>query len=128
MTREGFDAEWDRCSPWLEAGLQFCHGAYLIDDVKHIVMTDPDTQFWPGKRSAAVSQILHNPRLTQLHFWLCGGELDEIVDEMFPVAEAWGVTQGCSRFSTAGRQGWRRVLKPLGYMLAYEVCYKDLTA
>lgn len=130
MTRvvdiETFNAEWDRCAPWLEAALEYGGGTHLLEDVRERVMTDDFCWFWPGKKAAAVSEIVIHPRLRQMNFWLCGGDLHEIIDEMLPVAEARGILAGCTRFSTSGRVGWRRVLKAKGYMPALDVCWKDL--
>lgn len=125
MTLEEFDAEWDRCAPWIEAALEWSLGTHLLEDVKELVLTDR-AQFWPGTNAAAVSEISVQPRMKILHFWLCGGDMREILEEMLPVAEAWGVTQGCSRFTTAGRIGWRRVMAKHGYSPAWESCVKDL--
>ena len=127
MTRGEFEAEWDRCAPWLEEALEHNGGTHRIEDVLHQVLTDPDTLFWPGERSAAVTQIIRYPRLNQHHMWLCGGDLHEIIDDMLPIAEAHGVLNGCTRFSTAGRPGWKRVLKDKGYTLAFESCWKELS-
>lgn len=128
MTSEEFDAEWDRCKGWLCEALEYCHGSWTIDDVRDLVLRDENTWFWPGKNSAVVTEIIQNPRVKQLHMWLCAGDMAELVNLMLPSVEAWGALAGCSRFSTAGRPGWKRVLAPHGYGLSHEVCYKDLTA
>lgn len=93
-------------------------------------MLDPlaETHFWPGKKAAAVSQIMHHPRCNQMHFWLCGGSLREIVNDMLPAAHAFGVLHGCTLYTTAGvRTTWRRVLSKYGYEPAWDLLARKLT-
>lgn len=131
MDSERFAQEWVRCSPWIEAALEHCNGTHRIEDVAQLVLTDPDTAFWPGQRSAIVAQLSRHPRLIQLHLWLCGGDLRELLD-MLPTIEAHGVLHGATMFTTGGRlkngkSGWGRVLKSRGYAPRWEICVKDLT-
>lgn len=53
-------SEWTRCAPWIEAALEHAHGSHNLDDVYEMVM-DGECQFWPGKRSASVTQIQCSP-------------------------------------------------------------------
>jgi hypothetical protein len=46
--------------------------------------------------------------------FLAGGKMRDIVEMHHPAAE-WGRQQGCTAMSIAGRKGWQRVLKKLGY-------------
>jgi hypothetical protein len=117
-------SEWTRCAPWIEAALEHAHGSHNLDDVYEMVM-DGECQFWPGKRSASVTQIQVFPRLKRMHMWLCGGDMTEILD-MLPSAEAYGAARGCTQFTTAGRPGWDKVMRPHGYEPAYRVCMKEI--
>ncbi len=131
IDRDRFEAEWARCSPWIEAALEHCHGTHLIEDVRDLVATSPVHALWAGQKSALVSQLIYHPRVIQLHLWLCGGNLRELLD-MLPTIEGYGLLNGATLFSTGGRQkngrsGWARILKSRGYAPAWEICLKDLT-
>lgn len=115
--------EWTRCAPWIEAALEYAMGTHTIADVYEMVR-DGECQFWPGERSASVTQILEFPRLKRMHMWLCGGDMSEILD-ILPSAEAYGAARGCTQFTTAGRPGWDRVMRPFGYVPAGRICMKD---
>lgn len=118
-----FASEWTRCRPWIEAAVAYCGGTHDIDDVLADIAAG-EAQFWPGRNAAVVTQIGVYPKFTGLHLWLCGGNLAELVEEMRPAIEAWGAAQGCVRFTTAGRQGWQRVMKKYGYAPLWNICVK----
>lgn len=129
VTRADLMAEWERCLPWLEPAIKECKGTHKPSDVLEMVITGAAI-FWPGKKAVAVTEIVIHPRLRQHHFWLCGGDMHEIVNFMLPVAEDYGRALGCTRFSTAGRlkhgrDGWQRVLASRGYESAWSICIKD---
>ena len=105
-----FAEDWERCSPWLAAALGD-DPTHSMDDVRRLIECGSGQhQFWAGKRSAIVTEIVVSPRRWSLHFWLAGGDLEEIL-EMKPLIEAWGKAAGCSRVTISGRIGWERVLK-----------------
>jgi hypothetical protein len=126
MTPEQFEAEWTRCAPWISAALEYSCGTHLLEDVKADVMSDNMTTFWPGKRSAIVTELIVHPRRTQLHFWLCGGDLDEVINEMRPEIEAWGKALGATAITITGRMGWQKVLKEHGYAPVWNVCLLEI--
>jgi len=119
-----FEDEWTRCAPWIEAALAYARGTHLIGDVKAMVEAGR-AHFHPFATCAVVTEFLVYPRLKALHFWLCGGALDELI-AVEPLIAAWGAANGCTRFTTAGREGWRRALKGNGYESAWHVCMRDL--
>lgn len=120
-----FSTEWARCSAWIEDALAYCGGTHDIEDVREAIERG-EAQFWPGERSAIVTQVDTFPRLRALSFWLAGGDLTEITERMRPVIEAWGRELGCTRFTVPGRPGWARVLKAHGYAPAWSICSKDI--
>ncbi len=123
--RERFDAEWNRCAPWLQAALEYdqCHD---LSDVKAKVLAD-ECQFWPGLKSAIVTEVIDTPKVRSLHIWLVGGDLKELVSDMLPVITDFAKRAGCSRMSVAGRKGWERVLLGKGFVPAWRVAMKELT-
>lgn len=84
-----------------------------------------EAHFWPGERSAIVSEFHIYPRQTRLHFWLAGGDMDELLTVLRPKAEAWAISKGITKFSVAGRKGWVRAMEKYGYALAGVYCTKD---
>lgn len=82
--------------------------------------------FWPGERSAIVTEFIDYPRHKALHFWLSGGDMDELVERMQPIIEAWGRALGCTHSGVAGREGWKRVLNAKGYRERVTILTKEL--
>lgn len=110
-------SEWARCKHHIEAALDYydryggaTHG---IEDIERGIEAG-DYQFWPGVRSAVITEISVYPKFTALHFFLVGGDLQEI-REMEPVICAWGKEVGCSKVITIERPGWSKEKKSLGY-------------
>jgi hypothetical protein len=117
--------EWERCRPWIEAALVHAEGTHRIEDIADGIASGR-FQFWPGKNCAAVTEIIVYPRLTALNFFLLGGDLTELLHEMEPAICKWGKAMGCSRVIGAGRKGFERVLRPLGYEPKWSYCAKEL--
>lgn len=118
-----FASEWARCAPWLQASLDGDPQMYTLDDVLARVM-ERSARFWAGRNAAMVTEITERPRAKVFNFWLAGGELAELRDELAPAGEAYARELGCDYTAVAGRPGWARVL---GYRPIYTVCMKGLT-
>lgn len=119
---EAFEAEWERCAPWIEAALVHSHGAYGLGDVKASVEAR-QSRFWAGVNAAAVTQVERHPNFPTLSIWLAGGDLDELRHDMLPQMEAHGREQGCRFVTILGRPGWARAIN---YQPMYYVCGKEL--
>jgi hypothetical protein len=80
-------------------------------------------QFWPGERSACVTEVIEYPRRKALVFWLMGGDLSEAMSKIEPEARAWGEAQGCTLFMgyAVDRPGWTRALQRYGYTPGWRV-------
>lgn len=97
----------------IEAALEYSGGTHEFDDVRRGIL-DGRMQLWPGKRSAAVTEIIQYDRKKVLHVFLAGGDMDELID-MIDSAERWGAEQGCTSMTMSGRKGWERVLGKHGF-------------
>jgi hypothetical protein len=118
-------AELARCRQWLEAALEYAGGTHTFNDIANGVMSGR-FQLWPNKNSAVVTEIVVYPQLKDLHYFLAGGNLEEL-KQMRPIIEAWGKSVGCTRVSLAGRRGWDRTfLKDEGYEPQWFVLAKEL--
>lgn len=122
MTRK---EELDYCRKWIEAALEYSCGTHNFEDIAAGVLSG-HFQLWAGKQSAVVTEITQYPRLKNLHFFLAGGNLDELA-LMRPGIEAWGKSIGCTRVTLAGRKGWARsFLADSGYEPKWVVMAKEL--
>lgn len=117
--------EFWRLRKHIEAALEYSAGTHTIDDVAQGVL-EGKFQCWEGAESIIITEIVVYPRLKDLHFFLAGGDLDEI-SLMEPIIAAWGKSLGCTRVSLAGRKGWQKsFLKERGYEPKWSVLSKEL--
>jgi hypothetical protein len=107
-------AEWERCAPWITSALEHAGDVYTLSDVEFLIRTGA-AKFWPGRHSALVTRIERYPRATWLLLWLAGGDLAELRDDLRPLAEAWGLSQDCTKSIIMGRLGWSKALAGEGY-------------
>ena len=115
----------ERLRHHVEAALEYSGGTHGIEDIAEGLKSGR-FQLWPADDSVVVTEIIVYPRLKNLHFFLAGGDLDEL-RLMRPIIESWGKEIGCSRVSLAGRKGWERTfLKGEGYEPKWFILCKDL--
>jgi hypothetical protein len=122
-----FEAEWARCRPWLQAALEHGPQTHTLDDVRRAVEVG-EADFWPGRKSAVVSEFITYPRAKALNFFLLAGDPRELITGLRPAIEQWGAERGCTLFLGFGspdRPSWGRVLKRHGYAHAWSVYVKD---
>ena len=118
-------AELSRCRQWVEDALEYAEGTHNFNDIAAAVLSDR-FQIWPSNNAVVVTEIVVYPQLKDLHFFLAGGNLDEL-KAMRPIIEDWGRSIGCTRVSLAGRKGWERTfLKDEGYRPNWFVLSKEL--
>ena len=115
----------DRLRHHVEAALEYSGGTHNFDDVAEMVEQNR-LQLWPAKDSVVLTEIIVYPRLKNLHYFLAGGDLDEL-SRMRPLIESWGKSIGCTRVTLAGRRGWAKTfLKDEGYSPQWSVMAKEL--
>ena len=115
----------DRLRHHVEAALEYSGGTHNFDDVAEMVEQNR-LQLWPAKDSVVLTEIVVYPRLKNLHYFLAGGDLDEL-SRMRPLIESWGKSIGCTRVTLAGRRGWAKTfLKDEGYSPQWSVMAKEL--
>jgi hypothetical protein len=98
---------------------------HLIEDVERMI-ENGEAMLWLGENSAAVTEIIRYPRAKSLHLWLCGGDMNEITEQMLPQAEAFARAEGCTKMTTGGRKGWDRVMSKHGFTPVASICAKEL--
>jgi hypothetical protein len=117
--------ELNRCRQWIVDALEYSSGTHTFDDIAAGVMNNR-FHLWPNANSAVVTEIIVYPQAKALHFFLAGGNLDEL-KQMRPVIESWGKSVGCTRVTLAGRKGWERTfLKDEGYEPKWVILSKEL--
>lgn len=119
------EEDFERLRHHVAAALEYSGGTHKVEDIAEGILAGR-FQFWPGRDSAVVTEIIVYPQLKDLHYFLAGGDLDEL-RLMRPLIEQWGKSIGCSRVSLAGRKGWERTfLKDEGYEPKWFILCKDL--
>ncbi len=108
-----FEAEFERCSKWLQDALDYAGNTH---DLHHVAkgIKEGHFQFWPAPEAAIVTELVYYPKFTILHAWLVGGNLEQVI-EMIPSLDAYGRAFGCSKLTGCGRAGWVRALKRHGF-------------
>ena len=115
----------ERLRHHVEAALEYSGGTHGIEDIAE-GLKKGRFQLWPADDSVVVTEIIVYPRLKNLHFFLAGGDLDEL-KRMRPHIEAWGKQIGCTRVTLAGRKGWARTfLADEGYAPKWHILSKEL--
>ena len=115
----------ERLRHHVEAALEYSGGTHHFADVRKMVEQNK-LQLWPALNSVVLTEIIVYPRLKNLHYFLAGGDLDEL-SRMRPMIESWGKSLGCTRVSLAGRRGWAKTfLKDEGYSPQWTVLAKEL--
>lgn len=94
--------------PYIKTALEYAGNTHTLDDVAEGVR-EGRFQYWPSEsgRSAIVTEVLEAPRQRTLHFFLAGGDLQEL-EQMHERLLEWGRAVGCTRATLAGRPGWAR--------------------
>lgn len=114
----------DRCRPYIEAALEYA-GTHRIEHIEAGIEAGA-FQFWPGHRSAIVTEISEYPLAKCMHFFLAGGDIKEL-QEMARYIEQAARRLGCTRMTLAGRRGWlRSFLVDDGYQDSWAVMAKEL--
>lgn len=109
--------EFVRCQDYIEAALKYTKGTHTIRDIWEGIVTG-NFQFWPGQKSAVVTEIQIYPLKKVMHIFLAGGDLEELL-EMEKSVRAYAQTIGCNSMSISGRRGWVRIFEGDGWQ---EVC------
>jgi hypothetical protein len=117
-------ADFDRLKDEIQSALEFSAGTHTIEDVWDGIQKN-DFQLWTGIKSVIITEIVVYPRKKNLHFFLAGGDLDEI-KIMRVFIEQWGKSIGCSMASICGRRGWEKALQADGYKRNTWYTSKDL--
>lgn len=126
------EQDWADCEEFLAKALSHDQvGGFTLADVKSEIERGLAHFWrWPQDRSepptaAAVTEFVIYPRGKALNYWLFGGDMESI-RAMLPLVEDWGVSQGCTAFSGAGRPGFARAFAADGYRAVATLYLKSI--
>ena len=104
--------------------MPYTGGTHTIEDVEDAI-NGGRMGLIALERSAFVIEVHAYPRLRALHIFLAGGDLDEL-RSCDARMDATAKALGCSRITIAGRRGFVRTLKDLGYRERWSVLAKEI--
>ena len=107
-----FLAAFNRCEAMLKPSVAR-FGEVTMTDVLTAILAGR-AQIWEGEGAVIVTQLVKTDQGGVIHGWLCGGKRQAILD-LIPGVEAFGRAWGCVAATQEGREGWKRVMAPLGY-------------
>ena len=113
-----------RCRDWLQAALDFGRNTHSFIDVAEGVISGK-MQLWAAEKGCIVTEIIVYPNKKVLHFFLGGGKLEQITDMESDIMK-WAKSQGCNEMSVAGRRGWKKALKNLGWEEKIIILHKEI--
>jgi hypothetical protein len=88
---------------------------YPIEYVDQLLLAGQAQIFCSG-HAAMIAELKHYPGGARVvHCLVAAGRMEEIVDDIRPRVEAWGIGNGCSRAMVESRSGWMKILRPHGY-------------
>ena len=101
---DDFETSW----PHLKKALRLAGGTHTKRDIFYGIAVG-DFQLWPGRRSAALTEVVKYPQMRSVRIFLAGGQLDELVKVEKNICN-WAQEIGAKRVEIAGRKGWLRAL------------------
>ena len=99
------------------------HPFVTVSDLFAELANGTGARWWRGERSDVFTRIDRGV----LEIGPVAGDADEMLNIILPQIEDWARAEGCAEVHVqAGRSGWSRVLKPLGYAEAAVILRKKL--
>jgi hypothetical protein len=88
--------------------------SYSVEAVLNEV-SEHRAELWIRERSIAITNVMEKPNVRQFHIWIVAGDLEELMNEIYPHLEHRARGLGCGIMTVSGRRGWIRKLKPHGF-------------
>lgn len=120
-------------APMIQRAIDHSQGEFDLDDVYNFIL-DRDMQLWIVHElghedepiAVVVTEIGAFPRLTVCRVVITAGKGMQEWVHCLGTIEAWAKAHDCDKLETYCRPGIRKVMKPHGFELSYEVIHKDL--
>lgn len=88
---------------------------FTIDYLDYLLLGCGLATLHVGKNAAIVTMFKFYPGCKAIEGLVAAGDLEEIVNELIPLAEQFGRERGCKFAMISSREGWQRALKGSGY-------------
>lgn len=106
----------------LSDALKRAGDTHSVDDVIEMI-ENGDARLYKRKKSTVVTQEFDLPAARQLHFWLAGGDLDDLIQAEREIVED-AKERGINKVTIIGRPGWQKKLdgfRQAGVILSKEI-------
>ncbi len=97
----------------IEKALLYTRGTHTFDDIVQMVL-DRKLLCWLMPNGVLLTEEQQYPRTANLHVFLAGGSLKELLD-IHPQVMYYARNRGYSNISINGRRGWSKALAPMGW-------------
>ena len=118
----------DRVASWLQAAIDEGGGTHTLDDIRQAIAEDKMV-LRVFQHCAFLLEIVTYPKFRALRVTGAGGDcneaLAEVLDFSINTVPALTKAAGLQRYEFMGREGWKRVLKPLG-MTCHVYMFKEI--
>lgn len=126
----GLPATWPRVLPLIEGACERSGGVHGPESF-YMECETGKAQLWVAVddevRAVFVTAIVKTPKRTIAEVRVATGEGREDWEMRFmDVFEAWARENGADRTRLIAREGWKRVMKPRGYVPLHVILEKDL--
>jgi hypothetical protein len=117
-----------KTASWLQAAIDEGGGTHTLEDIRQAI-EDGRMVLRTFPHCAFLLEIVTYPKFKALRVTGAGGEcnaaLSEVLDFSINDIPALTKAAGLHRYEFRGREGWKRVLKPLG-MTCHVFMFKDI--
>lgn len=114
---------WAKAKPFLEPAIEALHGTHTIDDVCLMVGSGA-LRIVNGEKSALLIEENHHPHHKDLHVFLGGGDLEELLKLEAKLSEGAKASGFRGISGMSARDGWLKALP--GYEQRSALFYKEL--
>ncbi|NKB39456.1 MAG: hypothetical protein GKR86_00090 [Ilumatobacter sp.] len=111
--------------PQIEKALSCANDSHSFNDIIHGVMGGK-YHIVPSPHWVMITEVHTFPNHKDYHVFIAAGDMDGIINDGIPQLEAEARKFGCKHISMCGREGWKRVLKPVGWTAPLTVMYKEV--
>lgn len=99
---------------------------YPVEYLDQLLLTG-QAQLFTSEHAAMIAEIKDYPGGARVvHCLVAAGRIEDIVDVIRPLVEAWGMRNGCRQAIVESRSGWMKILKPHGYGVHQVSVLKEL--
>jgi hypothetical protein len=99
---------------------------YTIEHLDELVLQRIAVPFFSDSGAIVAGLKTYPTGAVALDIIIAAGPKDELVNDLYPIAEAWGRKQGCTIGLIESRPGWAKAMKRNGYEIFQVSIIKEL--